>query len=91
MSRSQDWECRRTFGWLMRMSQEHQRAVMHRELDHRVKNNLASIMSLARMSVDVTESQEEFLRLFEADAFDAIDSLQDMITNAIDRAERPEA
>jgi PAS domain S-box-containing protein len=43
---------------------EERQALMMRELNHRVKNNLAAVMSIAKQTLDHAESQAEFTTAF---------------------------
>ena len=44
---------------------EHRQSMMMAELDHRVKNNIAMVLSLARLTRETTRSTESFYEVFE--------------------------
>ena len=47
-----------------RKQAEESRAMLSRELDHRVKNNLTSVITLAQLTAQSTDSIKDFVRLF---------------------------
>ena len=47
-----------------RKQAEESRAILSRELDHRVKNNLTSVITLAQLTAQSTDSIKDFVKLF---------------------------
>jgi two-component system CheB/CheR fusion protein len=64
-----------------RKNAERQQRMLMRELDHRVKNNLAAIMALAEQSIEASSSLEDFEKTF-IDRVNAMARSHEALANA---------